>query len=53
MLRSGEDILLENKIEGIPSSVLDFSDFDKKYDDVFLELVYSTGAGKNKQTLLK
>lgn len=53
MLRSGEDILLENKIEGIPNSVLDFSNFDKKYDDVFLDLVYSTGSGKDKKTLLK
>ncbi|MBX9809840.1 extracellular solute-binding protein [Candidatus Gracilibacteria bacterium] len=53
MLRSGEDILLENKLEPIPSDVLDFSDFDKKYDDLFQDLVYSTGSGKGKQTFLK
>lgn len=53
MLRSGEDILLENKLEPIPNDVLDFSDFDKKYDDLFQDLIYSTWSGKGKQTFLK
>ncbi|MBC7498880.1 extracellular solute-binding protein [Candidatus Gracilibacteria bacterium] len=53
MLHSGEDAILETKIEPIPSNILDFSDFDKRYDDIFQGLVSSTGSGKNKISTLK
>ena len=53
MLKSGEDEILETKIIPIPDSVIDFSDFDKRYDDIFQDLVYSTGSGKDKETVLK
>jgi len=53
MLKSGEDEILETKIIPIPDNVIDFSDFDKRYDDIFQDLVYSTGSGKDKETVLK
>lgn len=53
MLRSGEDTILEDKIALIPSSVLDFSDFDKRYDDLFSWLLVWSGAWKDKQISLK
>jgi maltose-binding protein MalE len=53
MLHSGEDAILETKIEPIPSDVLNFSDFDKRYDDIFQDLLSSTGSWKNKKTILK
>lgn len=53
MLHSGEDNILESQIEPIPSDVLDFSSFDKRYDDIFQGLLTSTGSGKDKTTALK
>ncbi len=52
MLHSGEDIILETKIEPIPSEILNFSDFDKRYDDLFQGLLTATGSWKNKKTTL-
>jgi ABC-type glycerol-3-phosphate transport system substrate-binding protein len=53
MLKSGEDAILETKIEWIPSSILDFSSFDKRYDDLFRWLIQEEWEWKEKQTLLK
>lgn len=53
MLHSGEDTILETKIEPIPSDLLDFSDFDKRYDDLFQWLISSTGSWNNKISTLK
>ena len=53
MLQSGEDDILETKIESIPSSLLDFSDFDKRYDDLFQDLISSSESGSDKTTTLK
>jgi hypothetical protein len=44
MLHSGEDAILDSKIEPIPSEILDFSDFDKRYDDLFQDLLSSSGS---------
>ena len=44
MLHSGEDAILDSKIEPIPSDILDFSDFDKRYDDLFQDLISSSGS---------
>lgn len=53
MIRRGEDQVLEGKIEPIPSSVLDFSDFDKKYDDIFTDLVSTTGSKDSLESYLQ
>ena len=53
MLHSGEDAILESQIEPIPSDILDFSDFDKRYDDIFQGLLTSTGSNKDMTTTLK
>lgn len=44
MVGAGADVVLESKIEPIPSDVLDFGDFEKRYDDVFSWLIVSSGA---------
>lgn len=53
MLHSGEDAILETKIEPIPSNLLEFWDFNKRYDDIFQDLVSSTGSWKDKINTLK
>lgn len=53
MLKSGEDAILETKIEWMPSSIIDFSSFDKRYDDLFQWLIQEEWEWKEKQTLLK
>ncbi len=53
MLHSGEDAILESQIEPIPSDVVDFSDFDKRYDDIFQGLLSHTGSGKGRTTALR
>lgn len=53
MLKKWEDDILESKVEPVPSDVLDFSDFEKRYDDIFRDLVYSTGSGEDKKTVLQ
>ena len=52
MLHSWEDAILETKIEPITSDFLDFSDFDKKYDDIFQDLLVSSGSWRNKKIAL-
>lgn len=44
MVGAGTDDVLQSKIEPIPSDVIDFSDFEKRYDDIFLPLIVSSGA---------
>jgi ABC-type glycerol-3-phosphate transport system substrate-binding protein len=44
MVWAWEDSVIESRIEPIPSDALDFSDFEKRYDDVFLPLIVSSGA---------
>lgn len=44
MVGAGEDVVLDWKIEPIPEELIDFSDFGKKYDDIFLSLITSTGS---------
>lgn len=53
MLKKWEDDILESKIEPIPGDVLDFWDFEKRYDDIFRDLVYSTGTWEDKKTVIK
>ena len=53
MLKSGEDEILDTKIEPIPNTIIDFSDFDKRYDDIFKDLIYSTWSDKEKETFLR
>lgn len=52
MLHSGEDAILESKITPIPSSVMDFSNFEKAYDDIFSSLLVSSGSGNDKTRYL-
>lgn len=44
MLGSGEDVVLQAKAEPIPNTVINFSNFDKDYDDIFLDLITTSGA---------
>lgn len=42
MIWAWTDSVLESKIEPIPEDVLNFSNFEKRYDDIFLPLIVST-----------
>ncbi len=53
MLNNWEDAILETKIEPIPDSMISISDFDKRYDDLFQDLLTSSGSWKNKKNSLK
>jgi ABC-type glycerol-3-phosphate transport system substrate-binding protein len=44
MVWAWEDSVIESRIAPIPSDVLDFRDFEKRYDDIFLPLIVSSGA---------
>jgi ABC-type glycerol-3-phosphate transport system substrate-binding protein len=44
MVGAWEDSVIESRIEPIPSDVLEFGNFEKRYDDVFLPLIVSSGA---------
>ncbi len=52
MVGAGEDSVIESRIEPIPSDVLDFSDFEKRYDDIFLPLIVSSGSEDSQSTYL-
>lgn len=52
LAQKGEDIVLEGKIEPIPGDVIPLVDFDKKYEDIFLSLISSTGGTKNPKEYL-
>ncbi len=53
VLNNGEDAILETKIEPIPDSMLNIWDFEKRYDDVFLDLLFSSWSWKDKKKFLK
>jgi ABC-type glycerol-3-phosphate transport system substrate-binding protein len=53
MLHSGEDMSLESRIEPIPSTAIDLSGFDKRYDDIFSGLLSSTGVWGEKVMTIK
>lgn len=46
MIEGGGDAILESKILPIPGSIVDISNFDKRYEDIFLPLMTSEGQGK-------
>ena len=46
MVEWGGDAILESKVFPLPSSIVDLSNFDKKYEDIFLPLIRSEGTGK-------
>lgn len=39
MVEAGSDSILEEKVEPIPEAYIDISDFDKRFEDIFLPLV--------------
>lgn len=43
MVDAGGDDILSQKVEPLPSDVVDLSDFDKRYEDIFLPLLTSSG----------
>ena len=53
MLHGGEDAILESKIELIPEEYIDIGDFDKRYDDLFQDLIVSSGSEKTITKSLK
>ncbi len=52
MLDGWEDIVLEWKIEPIPSNIISLKDFDKKYEDIFLPLIISSWSVKDQTEYL-
>lgn len=46
MVEWGGDSILESKVFPLPGSIVDLSNFDKKYEDIFLPLIQSEGTGK-------
>ncbi len=53
MLHGGEDAILESKIELIPEEYINIGDFDKRYDDLFQDLIVSSGSEKTITKSLK
>jgi ABC-type glycerol-3-phosphate transport system substrate-binding protein len=53
MIGAWEDVVLESKIQAIPDTILDISDFDRRYDDLFLPLVFSSGSDNDMQNYIK
>ena len=47
------DTILRDKIEPIPSEYTHIADFDKRYEDVFLPLIESTGSDSAFQTFIR
>jgi ABC-type glycerol-3-phosphate transport system substrate-binding protein len=50
MVPAGEDDILLSKVEPVPASILPIKDFDKRYDDIFLSLMYNTGSTEKQET---
>ena len=44
MVDAGADDILEKKLEPIPEDIIDFSNFEKEYEDIYLSLISSTGS---------
>jgi maltose-binding protein MalE len=44
MVEHGADSILRDKLEPIPSSIIDIPSFEKRFEDIFLDLVENTGS---------
>ena len=53
MVDAGGDAILADKVEPIPSTVLDFSTFEKEFESIFLPLLSSTGSKDEEISYLK
>lgn len=53
MVDAWADDILEKKLEPLPEDLIDFSHFEKDYEDIFLSLISSTGAWEQKKQYLK
>lgn len=53
MVDAGADDILEKKLEPIPEDIIDFSNFEKEYEDIFLSLITSTGSWDKKKQYIK
>lgn len=51
MLKSWEDAILENKIADIPSNAIDISNFEKNYDNIFMDLLVTDKEDSKKRFL--
>jgi ABC-type glycerol-3-phosphate transport system substrate-binding protein len=49
MVDAGADDILEKKLEPIPEDIINFSNFEKDYEDIFLSLITSTGSWDKKK----
>lgn len=47
MVEWGGDDILESKVFPIPGAISDLTDFDKKYENIFLPLLITEGEGKD------
>ncbi len=52
MIDGGGDSILPSKVEPIPNTAMDFSDFEKEYEDIFLPLHSTTGSKDVQKTFL-
>lgn len=53
MVDAGADNILRDKVEPIPSEYINTSDFAKRFDDIFLPLLESSGSTKSSTTYLR
>lgn len=53
MVDAGADNILRDKVEPIPSEYINTSDFAKRFDDIFLPLLESSGSTKSATTYLR
>ncbi len=53
MVDAGGDAILADKVEPIPSTVLDISTFEKEFESIFLPLLSSTGSKDEEISYLK
>ena len=47
------DDILSKKVEPIPSSIVNLDNFDKRYEDIFLQLITSTGSKETQETFIQ
>lgn len=47
------DDILSKKVEPIPGSIVNLNNFDKRYDDIFLPLITSTGSKETLETFIQ
>lgn len=53
MVDEGWDDILSEKVEPIPGSIVNLDHFDKRYEDIFLPLVTSTGSKETLETFIQ